>query len=62
MRVVKFTTMFLPDTENRRQKMEEFNKDIMLDKPDFENELIRERRRDLKDGYKKALKSHKHKA
>ena len=42
--------------------MEEFNKDIMLDKPDFENELIRERRRDLKDGYKKALKSHKHKA
>ena len=58
MRVYKFTSMFLPDTENRREKMELYNKDKMLDKPDFEDELSRKRRRDLKARYKKALNMH----
>ena len=52
----------MPDTEKRRAKLVHFNNRIMAPLPEFENESVRARRRDLKEKYKACLKSHEHKA
>ena len=58
MRVFKFTNLFLPDTDKRRKQMEMFNRTIMLDMPDIEDEKGRKRKRDLKEKYKKMVANH----
>lgn len=52
----------MPDTEKRRAELVQFNGRIMAPLPEFENESVRARRRDLKEKYKACLVSHEHQA
>ena len=62
VRVFKFSALFLPDTDKRRKQMEMYNRKQMLDFPEFEDEIGRKRKRELKESYKKCLSMHAHKA
>lgn len=53
--VLRFSRLFLPDTEKRSKHMNMFNRKIMQDFPEFEDETGRKRKRDLKENYKKCL-------
>ena len=53
VRVLKFTHLFLPDTEKRRRQMERFNLKKMGVYEDHENEQIRKRKRELKESQKR---------
>ena len=56
--VLRFSRLFLPDTEKRSKHMNMFNRKIMQDYPEFEDETGRKRKRDLKENYKKCLSMH----
>ncbi len=49
MRVLKFTSLFLPDTEKRRKQMEMYNRKEMNELTIPEDEIGRKRKRVLKE-------------
>jgi len=53
MRVFKFSSLFLPDSEKLCKQMEMYNRKHTLDFPDFEDEMSRKRKRELKERIKK---------
>ena len=53
--VLKFSRLYLPDTEKRLRQMKKYNRHIMQDYPEFEDEISRKRKRDLKESFKKTM-------
>ena len=62
VRVLKFTSLFLPDTEKRRKEMERYNKKEMNELAMPEDEIGRRRKRVLKENYKKTIERHARKS
>lgn len=60
--VLKFSRLYLPDTDKRLKQMIKYNRHIMEDYPQFEDEIGRKRKRDLKENYKKTLSMYQRKA
>lgn len=56
--VLKFSRLYLPDTEKRLRQMKKYNRHIMQDYPEFEDEIGRKRKRDLKESFKKTMSMH----
>ena len=61
-RILRFTEMYLPDTERRRHQMISYNKQIMEPFSQHADEKARAKKRLLKENYKSCMKTHLQKA
>lgn len=56
VRVLKYTSLFLPDSDKRRAQMVRFNRKKMGIEQEVENMSIRQRKRELKESQKRVSK------
>ena len=62
IRVLQFTSLFMPDSKKRRELMYQYNKNKIAYSTENWGEGVRAEKRLLKENYKKCMTMHKHKA